>query len=103
METGYLDEELCWASVPLYNSIHHWYKIFDKELISSMNRVSTKYYAHSGIVYNFLLYFYGLYFKSSFPYKYLNDESSILNQMINQRDEIIANYEEEIVKNSDEI
>ena len=99
LETGYLDEELRWASVPLYNSIHHWYKIFDKELISSMNRVSTKYYAHSGIVYNFLLYFYGLYFKSSFPYKYLNDESSILNQ----RDEIIANYEEEIVKNSDEI
>ena len=42
-------------------------------------------------------------FKRSFPYKYLNDESSILNQMINQRDEIIANYEEEIVKNSDEI
>lgn len=103
LETGYLDEELRWASVPIYNSIHHWYKIFDKELISSMNRVSTKYYAHSGIVYNFLLYFYGLYFKSSFPYKYLNDESSILNQMINQRDEIIANYEEEIVKNSDEI
>lgn len=68
-----------------------------------MNRVSTKYYVHSGIVYNFLLYFYGLYFKRSFPYKYLNDESSILNQMINQRDEIIANYEEEIVKNSDEI
>lgn len=53
--------------------------------------------------YNFLLKIYGLYFKRTEPYKYINDENSILNQMIHNRDEIIAQYEEVIIAKSDEI
>ena len=33
----------------------------------------------------------------------MNDEKSILNQMIHNRDEIIAQYEETIIEKSDEI
>lgn len=100
---GLPDEELRWASVPLYEGIHKWYKKFDKELICSMNRPSMKYFAHSGVKYNFLLKIYGLYFKRTEPYKYMNDEKSVLNQMIQNRDEIIAQYEETIIEKSDEI
>lgn len=100
---GLSDEELRWASVPLYEGIHKWYKRFDKELICSMNRPSMRYFAHSGMKYDFLLKIYGLYFKQTEPYKYMNDEESILNQMINKREEIIAQYEETIIENSDEI
>lgn len=59
---GFSDEELCWISVPLYEGLHKWYKKFDKELICSMNKTSMKYFAHSGLEYNFLLKIYGLYF-----------------------------------------
>lgn len=100
---GLSDEELRWASVQLYEGIHKWYKRFDKELICSMNRPSMRYFAHSGMKYDFLLKIYGLYFKQTEPYKYMNDEESILNQMINKREEIIAQYEETIIENSDEI
>ena len=100
---GLPDEELRWASVPLYKGIHKWYKKFDKELIRSMNRPSMKYFAHSGVKYNFLLKIYGLYFERTEPYKYMNDEESVLNQMINNRDEIISQYEETIIEKSDDI
>ena len=76
---------------------------FDKELIGSMNRPSMKYFAHSGIRYEILLKLYGLYFKKTAPYKYLNEETSMLNRMINNRDEIIAQYEDEILEKSDEV
>lgn len=99
---GIPNEELRWASVPLYKGIHKWYKLFDKELICSMNRPSMKYFAHSGIRYEILLKLYGLYFKRTAPYKYLNEETSMLNRMINNRDEIIAQYEDEILEKSDE-
>lgn len=102
-KAGLPDEELRWASVPLYGGIHKWYKRFDRELICSMNRPSMKYFAHSGLKYNFLLKIYGLYFKQTEPYKYMNDEKSVLNQMIHNRDEIFAQYEEEIIEKSDEI
>lgn len=102
-KAGVPDEELRWASVPLYGGIHKWYKEFDKELIRSMNRPSMKYFAHSGLKYNLLLKIYGFYFKRTEPYKYMNDEKSILNQMIHNRDEIIAQYEETIIEKSDEI
>ena len=62
-----------------------------------------KYFAHSGLKYNFLLKIYGLYFKRTEPYKYMNDEKSVLNQMIQNRDEIIAQYEETIIEKSDKI
>lgn len=100
---GLPEEELRWASVPLYEGIHKWYKMFDKELIRSMNRPSMKYFAHSGLKYDFLLKVYGWYFKRTAPYKYMNDETSILNQVINNRDEIIAQYEETIIEKSEEI
>lgn len=102
-KAGFPDEELRWASVPLYEGIHKWYKKFDKELICSMNRPSMKYFAHSGLKYNFLLKIYGLYFKRTEPYKYLNDEKSVLNQVINNRDKIIAQYEETVIEKSNEI
>ena len=86
---GLSDEELRWVSVPLYEGIHKWYKKFDKELIYSMNRPSMKYFAHSGLKYNCLLTIYGLYFKATEPYKYMNDERSMLNQMIRDRNIII--------------
>ena len=57
-KAGVPDEELRWASVPLYGGIHKWYKEFDKELIRSMNRPSMKYFAHSGLKYNLLLKIY---------------------------------------------
>lgn len=100
---GLSDEELRWVSVPLYEGIHKWYKKFDKELICSMNRPSMKYFAHSGLKYNFLLTIYGLYFKATEPYKYMNDEKSALNQMIHARDKIIEQCEKEILEKSDEI
>ena len=102
-KAGFPDEELRWASVPLYGGIYKWYKRFDKELIHSMNRPSMKYFAHSGLKYNCLLKIYGLYFERTEPYKYMNDEKSMLNQMIHNRDEIIAQYEETVIEKSDEI
>ena len=100
---GFPDEELRWISVPLYEGIRKWYKKFDKELIYSMNKPSMKYFAHSGMKYNLLLKIYGLYFKRTAPYKYMNDKKSILNQMIYNRDEILAQYEKTIIEKSDEI
>ena len=87
-QAGVTNEELRWISVPLYIGIHKWYKCFDKELISSMNRPSMKYFAHSGLWYGFLLKIYGLYFTQTEPYKYMNNEKSTLNQMIYNHDEI---------------
>lgn len=87
---GFSDEELRWISVPLYEGIYKWYKKFDKELICSMNRPSMKYFAHSGLKYNFLLIIYGLHFKTTEPYKYMNDEKSLLNQMIQYHGEIVS-------------
>ncbi len=87
-QAGVTNEELRWISVPLYSGIHKWYKCFDKELICSMNRPSTKYFAHSGLWYGFLLKIYGLYFTQTEPYKYMNNEKSTLNQMIYNHDEI---------------
>lgn len=91
-KAGFSDEELRRISVPLYGEIHKWYKLFDKELIYSMNRPSLKYFAHSGLKYNFLLSIYGFYFRRTGPYKYMNDEKSKLNQMINNREKIIEQY-----------
>lgn len=79
-----------WASVPLYGGIHKWYKVFDKELIRSMNRPSMKYFAHSGVKYNLLLKIYGLYFERTEPYKYMNGEKCKLNQIIHNRDKFVA-------------
>ena len=78
------EDMLRWISVPLYPEILKWYKMFDKELIHSMNKPSTKYYAHSGLQYNFLLKLYGCYFKKSKPYKFLNNKNSLLNITITQ-------------------
>lgn len=89
-KAGFSDEELRWASVPLYEGIHKWYKVFDKELICAMNRPSMKYFAHSGLKYNLLLKIYGLYFERTKPYKYMNDEKSKLNQIIHNRDKMVA-------------
>ncbi len=100
---GLPDEELRWASVPLYAGLHKWYKKFDKELICSMNRPSMKYFAHSGLKYDFLLKIYGLFFMRTEPYKYMNNEKSVLNQMMYNRDEIIAQYEEDIIEKSKDI
>lgn len=92
------DEELRWVSVPLYEGINKWYKSFDKELICSMNRPSMKYFVHSGPKYNFLLKAYGLYFKRTEPYKYMDGEQSILNQMIQNRDEFIKNIKKRLLE-----
>lgn len=78
-KAGVPDEELRWASVPLYGGIHKWYKEFDKELIRSMNRPSMKYFAHSGLKYNLLLKIYGFYFKRTEPYKYMTQTSHTQN------------------------
>lgn len=87
---GITNEELRWISVPLYTGILKWYKKFDKELICSMNRPSMKYFAHSGLKYNFLLKIYGLYFKKIEPYKCINEEKSKINQIINHREELLG-------------
>lgn len=89
---GVSDEELRWISVPLYKGIHKWYKMFEKELVCSMNRPSMKYFAHSGWKYDLLLDIYGFYFERTEPYKYLNDKDSLLNEIIQNRDQIIAQY-----------
>lgn len=89
------DDELRWASVPLYKGIHKWYKRFDKELIHSMNKPSMRYFAHSGVKYNFLLKIYGLYFKRTKPYKHMNDEKSVLNTFIHNREELASQCEDE--------
>lgn len=81
------DDELRWISVPMYKKIHKWYKMFVNELIHSLNKPTTKYYSHTGVIYNVLLKVYGWYFKASEPYKYLNDESSKLNRWIKNREE----------------
>lgn len=95
---GLSDEELRWVSVPLYEGLYKWYKKFDKELICSMDKPSMKYFAHSGLRYNFLLKIYGLYFNMTKPYKYMNDEKSLLNQMIYNSDELIAQYKETVIE-----
>ena len=63
-----------------------------KELVCSMNRPSMKYFAHSGWKYDLLLDIYGFYFERTEPYKYLNDKDSLLNEIIQNRDQIIAQY-----------
>lgn len=78
---GLSDEVLRWASVPLYEGLMKWYKIFDRELICSMNRPSMKYYAHSGLRYFFLLKIYGIYFTQTKPYKYLRKKDSLYKQV----------------------
>lgn len=100
---GISDEELRWISVPLYKGIRKWYELFNKELICSMNRPSMKYFVHSGLKYNFLFSIYGLYFKRTEPYKYMSEEKSQLNQMINNREKIIKQYEEMFVEKSNKI
>lgn len=75
------DQELRWISVPLYKDLHKWYKSFDRELICSMNRPSMKYFAHSGLWYDFLLNIYGIFFKHTKPYKHLNDMGSLLKRL----------------------
>ena len=84
------EEELRWASIPIYLGLHKWYKKFDKELIKSINKPSTKHYAHSGFRYNLLLLLYGRYFKKTEPYTYMNDENSLLNKFINNYDELVT-------------
>lgn len=79
---GLTEKELRWVSVPLYNSFHKWFKIFDKNLIRSLNKPNMKYYAHSGVKYNLLLKLYGIYFSRSFPHKYLNDPNSYFGKMV---------------------
>lgn len=98
---GLSDEELRWVSVPLYEGIHKWYKSLDKELLYSMNRPSLKYFVHSGLKYTFLLKIYGLYFRTTAPYKYMNDENSMLNQVIYNRDLFIEQYKKEIFEKED--
>lgn len=102
-KVGISDEELRWVSVPLYEGIHQWYKKFDRELIRSMNKPSLKYFAHTGLKYNFLLKVYGLYFNKTEPYKYINDENSILNQMIYNREEIFKQFEDNVIEKIDKI
>lgn len=91
------DEELRWASVPLYRGIRKWYQNFDKELICSMNKPSMKYFAHSGLIYNFLLKLYGLHFKQTKPYRYLSNKKSLLNQKIFKGKKLVEQNEEILV------
>lgn len=46
----------------------------------------------------FLKKIYGLYFNMTKPYKYMNDEKSLLNQMIYNSDELIAQYKETFIE-----
>ena len=46
----------------------------------------------------FLEKIYGLYFNMTKPYKYMNDEKSLLNQMIYSSDELIAQYKETVIE-----
>ena len=94
---GLSDEELRWASVPLYSGIRKWSKNFDKELICSMNKPSMKYFAHSGLIYSFLLKIYGLYFKQTTPYKYLCNKKSLLNQNVFKSKKRVEQNEEILV------
>ena len=64
---------------------------------------SAKYFAHTGLKYNFLLKVYGLYFNKTEPYKYINDENSILNQMIYNREEIFKQFEDNVIEKIDKI
>jgi len=99
------EEELRWVSIPIYTGIKNWHKKFDKELIHSINKPSTKYYAHSGLKYTILLKVYGFLFKKTKPYKYINDSSSLLNKHINNYDELVTELNflpddaEEIINN----
>ena len=68
-----------------------------------MNKPSLKYFAHTGLQYNFLLKVYGLYFNKTEPYKYINDENSILNQMIYNREEIFKQFEDNVIEKIDKI
>lgn len=86
---GFTDQELRWVSVPLYEEIQSWYKKIDKELISSMNKPSMRYFAHSGLKYSILLKIYGIRFEKSFLYKYINDKNSFLNEMIHMKNKRI--------------
>ena len=91
---GLSDEELRWASVPLYEGIRKWYKDFNKELICAMNKPTMNYFAHSGVKYHFLLKIYGLYFKHTKPYKYLHSKKSFLNQeVLNHKKTMVQNEE----------
>ena len=92
---GFSNQMLRWVSVPLYSGMHKWYKRFDRELIRSMNRVSRKYYSHSGMVYNVLLKLYGIYFNHTKPYKYMNDDDSELNILIDNPENIMALVDDE--------
>ena len=84
------EEELRWASVPIYAGIKKWHKKFDKELINSINKPSTKYYAHSGLKYTILLKVYGFIFKKTEPYTYMNNKKSLLNKFINNYDDLVT-------------
>lgn len=46
----------------------------------------------------FLKKIYDLYFNMTKPYKYMNDEKSLLNQMIYNSDELIAQYKETVIE-----
>lgn len=94
IEAGLNDEDLRLVSIPLYDGIFKWYKRFDKELISLMNKPSMKYFAHTGLKYKALLKVYGFYFNHTKPYKHMywiNDNKDTLKQLLHNFDEIIEN------------
>ena len=83
------DEQLRVISQPLYNGLNKWYKRIDKELINSLNKPSMKYYSHSGVRYQLLLWIYGVYFRKTEPYKYILGDKNIFNKLEEYNNEII--------------
>lgn len=83
------DEDLRVISQPLYNGLNKWYKRIDKELINSLNKPSMKYYSHSGVRYQLLLWIYGVYFRKTEPYKYILGDKNIFNKLEEYNNEII--------------
>lgn len=100
---GIDDEEMRWVSVPIYSGIHIWYKNFHKALVKSMNRPSTKYYSHSGLIYNIILKVYKYKYIHSKMYKCVYGKKSFFKEFIAYKEQMREEDEQYIIENSEQI
>lgn len=104
MRMGVENELLKWLGIGLYPEVRGWEKYIEKCLIRSMNNANSKYYARSGVIYDYYWKKYTKFFDESKISKLLCDEKSLLHIVMDNRDEIwkFINQAEEQGINSEE-
>lgn len=93
--SGLTNEELRYVSISLYPELKKWHALLERDLIRSLNRPTFKYYIHSGLVYKIMLKVYGIFYYKSGTVKYMNDRNSALNKVIDYKNQLKKEMQED--------